>query len=64
MTEKDIAILQRENMALRGIVRAQALIIKGLWESMPDEIRALENSQRAIRQAETILLEIGEGNYH
>jgi hypothetical protein len=54
------AILERENYALRGIVRAQALIIKEICELLPPKFLELENLQRAIGTSKTILEELGE----
>ena len=57
--DEEKALLERENQALRSMVRAQAIIIKEVFELLPPEFQDLENVQRAIRHAENVIIELG-----
>ena len=60
----DLERYRRQNAILRGLVRNMAEVIHGLIDSMPNDLRRLENSRRATMISEKILhwLDAVDGN--
>ena len=63
MTDEEIALILKENVALRGMCRAQAIIIKEVFERLPSEWQEQENVQRALHISRKVLRELGEHNH-
>lgn len=57
---KTLDQLERENNALRRILKSQAQIIKEMCECLPDEFKELESVQRAISTSTMVIEEVGK----
>jgi hypothetical protein len=50
----ELEVCKQQNRILRELMGAMAMVVEELMQAMPDEIRALDNAQRAIAVCERI----------